>query len=64
MTINDETMSRLTTVIRHATEAMHMAQREGNHLDIIRQSSIIEDAARQIGWKAVELERISRYCAS
>ena len=64
MTINDLELSELTLIIRNAVEACHMAQREGNYLDIIRQSSIIEDSARKIGWKAVDLEKRARYLAS
>ena len=54
----------MTALIRREVEKLHMAQREGSYLNIIRTSSMIEDAARKIGWAAVEFERKERYFAS
>lgn len=60
MTLNDEIISSYTTMLRREIERLHLAQRDGSYIHLIRSASLIEDAGRQIGWRAIELENKAR----
>lgn len=64
MNINDPEITKLTLIIRDEIDKLAQAHRDSNMLHVLRSSSIIEDAARKIGWKALELEQKILYLAS
>ena len=64
MTINDAGITELAILIRSEIDKLSFAEREGNYLNIIRAASMIEDAGRKIGWRALELENKNRYLVS
>ena len=64
MTINDALITELAITIRRESEKLSLAEREGSYLRIMQSASLIEDAGRQIGWRALELEKQARYLAS
>ena len=64
MTINDKDITSLAICIQQQIENLSYAEREGNYLNIIRAASMIEDAGRKIGWRALELENKNRYLLS
>ena len=64
MNINDPEITKFTLIIRDEIDKLAQAHRDSNMLHVLRSSSIIEDAARKIGWKALELEQKILYLAS
>ena len=64
MNINDPEITKLTLIIRDEIDKLAQAHRDSNMLHVLRSSSIIEDSARKIGWKALELEQKILYLAS